>query len=81
MVDDYFLMFDDMGCCGFSEWRKEILLSLIDIRYESTLPTVITTNLNKKSVYESLGNRAASRIFDRSNLLIDMTSMPDKRQA
>lgn len=80
VLDDHFVMYDDLGCCGVNEWRKEILLSLIDIRYESTKPTVITTNLTKKSIYEMMGSRTASRIFDRSNLILDMGQMPDRRQ-
>lgn len=81
MLDDHFIMYDDLGCCGVSEWRKEILLSLIDIRYESQLPTIITTNLTQKAIQSSLGPRSASRMFDCTNLLIDMSSMKDRRVA
>lgn len=81
ILDDEFVMYDDLGCCGFNEWRKETILAMVDIRYESTKPTVITTNLNKKSIYDNLGERTYSRIFDKSNLLIDMSDMPDRRQS
>jgi DNA replication protein DnaC len=80
MLDDHFVMYDDLGCCGINDWRKEILLSMIDIRYESAKPTVITTNLTKKNIHDGLGDRSASRLFDRTNLIIDMSSMPDRRQ-
>lgn len=80
MLDDHFVMYDDLGCCGVNEWRKEVLLSMIDIRYESTRPTVITTNMTKKSMEDQLGFRSASRLFDTANLVIDMTSMPDRRK-
>lgn len=80
IMDDHFVMYDDMGCCGINEWRREIILSLIDIRYESTKPTVVTTNLTKKSIQEMMGSRTSSRIFDSSNLILDMSQLPDRRQ-
>ena len=81
ILDDEFIMYDDLGCCGFNEWRKEIVLAMVDIRYESGYPTVITTNMNKNAIYENLGQRTYSRIFDKENCIIDMTGMPDKRGA
>lgn len=81
IMDDDFIMYDDLGFEGINDWRKGVILSMIDFRYESMKPTVITTNLNKKFIYDHLGNRTYSRIFDKSNLIIDMSEMKDRRQA
>jgi DNA replication protein DnaC len=82
MMDDFFVMYDDFGSCGVNQgnFREENILAMIDIRYESGKPTVITSNLNKKSITEIYGVRAASRIFDKCNLVIEMESMPDRRK-
>ncbi len=80
ILDDQFVMYDDLGCCGLSEWRKEVLLSMVDIRYETGNPTIITTNWTKKFMYENLGERSSSRIFDKNNLVVDMSGLKDWRK-
>lgn len=80
LMDDEFLMLDDLGSCGFNEWRSEVIFSLIDQRYESQKPTVFTSNLTRQKLTEGLGERAASRLFAKENLLIEIHEGQDLRQ-
>jgi DNA replication protein DnaC len=80
MMDDEFIMVDDVGSCGFNEWRSEVLFSMIDFRYESGKPTVITSNLTRQALTEGLGLRAASRLFASENLVIEIHEGQDLRK-
>jgi DNA replication protein DnaC len=70
LSDDHLVIMDDLGSTGTSEWKKDVLLKFIDVRYASRLPTVITSNLTKEEIWEKLGKRAHSRIFDIRNTLL-----------
>ncbi len=67
-----FLIFDDIGSAQNTEWQQEMILELIDRRYSDQKKTVITSNFFKNEMYEKLGNRTASRMFDKNNLVIEM---------
>lgn len=79
-LDDHFVMIDDLGSCGFTDWKKEITLAAIDQRYESEMPTVFTSNLTRKQISDGLGFRSASRLFAAENLIIEMHDAKDQRQ-
>ena len=79
LIDDVFIIFDDVGASGHTEWRQEVLMDLIDYRYESMLPTVFTTNLSPKEVYSSYGPRIGSRLFSKENTILFYEDMPDLR--
>lgn len=78
--DDEFMIYDDMGSATPSDWKKDVLFTLIDIRYSSRLPTVITTNLTEDEIKNILGYRTHSRLFDKRNLIINLHGCKDKRQ-
>jgi DNA replication protein DnaC len=63
------LILDDLGCTMNTEYQKEILLYLIDLRYSNNQPTVVTTNLNSQEMILQLGDRIARRIYDESKIL------------
>jgi DNA replication protein DnaC len=75
VIDKYkdvkYLIIDDLGASNNSEWQKEVLLDLIDHRYEFRKPTLITTNLNFEKMGEKLDDRIATRIYDRRNKFIE----------
>lgn len=79
-ADANFLMLDDMGSSGFNEWRQEVLLELIDYRYESQKPTLFTTNFNRQGLLNGLGERAMSRLFSIENTIVEMPEAIDLRQ-
>lgn len=80
MLDDHFVMIDDLGSSGFNDWRREVLLHAIDTRYESQKPTVFTSNLNRKQIADGLGFRSHSRLFAIENTIIEMHEGKDQRQ-
>lgn len=80
IADDHFLIYDDLGSSGFNEWRKGVLFELIDYRYSLATPTIFTTNLSRDQLYENLGARAVSRLFDSRNLILDLLKSEDLRQ-
>lgn len=48
--DDILLVFDDLGVEKASDWVGEQLYRVLDARYESRLPTIITTNHGSKDI-------------------------------
>lgn len=65
-----FLIFDDVGASTNSEWQKEVLLELIDRRYNNMKPTVVTTNLSSEDLSSILGPRIQRRLMSEDNLVI-----------
>lgn len=52
------------------EWRKEILFSFLDRRYNCMKPTIITSNFNKSAFQEIYHSRVVSRLFAAENTVI-----------
>lgn len=80
--DHEFLIYDDLGSTGqggASGWRQEVIFEVINLRYESQNPTVITTNYTRNDVKEKIGPRAYSRLYAQENCIIDMWDYPDLR--
>lgn len=79
--DHEFFIFDDLGSTGegATGWRQEVLFSMINLRYESLSPTVITTNLTRGDVARRIGERGYSRLYARENTIIEMFNYPDLR--
>jgi DNA replication protein DnaC len=80
MVDDEFVILDDVGS-GINvgkhtnrdlEFRREVLYAFLDYRYNSMLPTVITTNFNQEEFLEVFDERSESRLFASENTIIQM---------
>jgi DNA replication protein DnaC len=82
-TDHDLLMFDDIGSVGESksDWRKEVLFEVINLRYESCKTTVFTTNYTAEEIREKLGERSYSRLMSKENTIIDMFKYPDIRMA
>ena len=68
-----FLVLDDLGMEGSSAWAKEKLFQIIDHRYVTRRPTVITTSKNPKDLDE----RIKSRIIDKRRCFIYAITAPD----
>ena len=74
------LIFDDLGSAANTEWQKEMILELIDVRYSQKLPTLYTSNLGKEEMNELLGIRTASRLFSKENIVLEKWNTQDLRQ-
>ncbi len=70
--DDQCVIIDDLGSTGVNAWRNEVYLTIVDYRYSSRRPTIITTNLNKDKLLLDVGDRIYSRIMASENTFIDM---------
>ncbi len=79
MIDDDFMIYDDLGSTGITDWRKEIIFEMIDYRYSSMKPTIITTNLSVSEIKKTYHDRVLSRMFAKENTIIIIDG-DDKRQ-
>lgn len=64
------LILDDLGASRNTEWQKEIVLDILDRRYDNMLPTIITTNFNFEEIDSIFGPRVRSRLEASENLII-----------
>lgn len=83
LIDDDFLILDDIGSAGKAknnEWREEILTETIDFRYKQKLPTIYTSNLTKKEFQAIYHPRVCSRLFATENCIVDFFGLPDLRE-
>lgn len=58
------LIIDDLGIEGKTEYRQEIVYNVIDSRYRSGLPFIITTNLTAEQIKKP-DDVGYARIYDR----------------
>jgi len=78
--DDDFCILDDIGSGKINEWRKEVIFNAVDIRFNSTLPFVVTSNLDRQEISREYGERTADRLFSKENTIISLFGMPSLRQ-
>lgn len=80
LIDDQVIILDDVGS-GINpskftsrdlEFRREVLYSFLDYRYNKMLPTIITSNFNKKEFLEVFSERISSRLFAKENTIIEI---------
>lgn len=71
------LILDDLGAESNSPWAQEKLYQIFNYRYNSRLPTVITTNLE----LEAIEIRVRSRMVDPGLASIVHIAAPDFRRA
>jgi DNA replication protein DnaC len=71
------LILDDLGTQSNTEWAQEKLYQIFNHRYNSRLPTVITTNLE----LEAIEIRIRSRMVDPSLVQVITVLAPDFRRA
>ena len=64
------LTIDDFGATRNSEWEKEQMTYIIDRRYVSKKPTIITSNLSLNEISEIYHPRVADRLGASENLII-----------
>lgn len=73
-----YLIIDDIGSSQMTEFQKEALLSLVDHRSQSRLPTVITSNHFIRDLEHKFEPRFCSRLRDQRNTIIELNWL-DKR--
>ncbi len=73
------LVLDDFGEQSTNPWVKEKLYQLINYRYNSRLPTVITTRLSLDQITEKVDESISSRLMDRNMSVTFNIMAPDFR--
>lgn len=80
MIDAEFLILDDVGSgVKVNEWREEILFALVDYRYNTMKPTIITSNFCEKDFLQKYHARVHSRLFSKDNTIIEILDGIDYR--
>ncbi len=79
LIDDQLVMIDDVGSTGLNDWREEILFDAIDERYNTMLPTVITSNFSIAEFKKVYHPRICSRLFATENTIIEILDGVDLR--
>ena len=73
------LVLDDFGEQSTNPWVKEKLYQLINFRYNSRLPTVITTRLSLDEIMGEVDSSISSRLVDRKVSVTFAIIAPDFR--
>lgn len=58
------MIIDDLGTEQLTEWSSSILYEIIDTRYRSDKPLIITTNLQRQEFQNRYHQRINDRIFE-----------------
>jgi DNA replication protein DnaC len=66
-----YLIIDEFGEGLNTDWQKDKLLELIDIRYSNNLKTIILTQMTREDVKTVFGNKLFYRIFGDQTEVID----------
>lgn len=80
LLDDEFVILDDIGSTGLNEWRKEVIFDAVDERYCTMKPTVVTSNFSKQDIEKLFHERLSSRLFAGENIIIEIHDGPDLRK-
>jgi DNA replication protein DnaC len=73
------LVIDDFGIQSDSEWEQRMLYDLVDARYESELPTIITSNIDLDAVRNLFKGRIYSRFTEMLHT-VEFFNVRDYRQ-
>ena len=65
------LILDDLGAARNTDWQQEIVLDIIDERYNNMLPTIITTNFTFEQIGSAFGFRVRSRLEATENCIVN----------
>ena len=82
ICEEKYLILDDIGTSrseNLSDFQKEALHILLDLRYNDKLPTLITSNIFLKDMEKVISKKFASRLASKENTIIELNWI-DKRQ-
>ena len=60
--DAAFLVLDDIGAGGLTDFERRVLLEIIDSRSDQLRPTLVTSNWNLEQISQAMDDRVASRL-------------------
>jgi DNA replication protein DnaC len=79
LIDDPLIIIDDIGSTGLNEWREEIFFDLLDERYNTMEPTVLTSNFSVAEFKKLYHPRICSRLFSAENTIVEILDGVDMR--
>lgn len=79
VCDSPYLILDDMGSSSMTDWQKDMLFEFINMRVDSALPTLITSNLTRKNIKETFHERLESRIYSAKNTIVELNGEDRRR--
>ena len=69
ILNNSILIIDDIGIPKYTEWVYEILYTIINHRYEYSLQTIVTSNLNVNELIKKMGDDViVSRIIAQCDI-------------
>lgn len=79
LIDDQLIFLDDLGSEKQNEFRQDVIFEAIDQRYNSMMPTIITSNLLMNDFKQIYHPRFISRLFATENTIIEIPNGMDFR--
>lgn len=64
------LVIDEIGVQFNTDAERDQLFGVIDGRYRELMPTILTTNLNRKALKEAIGERSYSRLREEGTWVV-----------
>ncbi len=58
------LVLDDLGAEATTDWVRDRIYLIVNRRYESAKPTIVTTNCDDAELRERIGPRTTSRLYE-----------------
>jgi DNA replication protein DnaC len=65
----FVVLLDDIGAENATPWAIETIYSIVDARYESNLPTIITSNCSPAELTKDIGARSTDRIREMCDIV------------
>lgn len=75
------VVLDDLGSENTTDWVRDRLYLIVNRRYESEKPMVITTNCSESELDQRIGQRTASRFYEMCGLPFPNFPESDWRRA
>lgn len=77
ICESYYFIYDDLGSVfssdkGKSDWIKSLLSQMLDFRYSSGMPTLITSNYCKKEIDQIFPDRFSDRLYAKKNTIVEI---------
>lgn len=73
------LVLDDIGTIRAGEWPREELYLIVNDRYETSRPIVLTTDVDVDGMRQAIGSRTVSRLIEMAGKPVEFHG-PDHRQ-
>lgn len=80
LSDQKILIIDDLGSTRVTEWQQAAFSNLLDMRYNSRLGTVVTSNYNFPEMKKHLGFRVEDRLHATENTILENWSESKRAQ-